>query len=696
MRCVDNSHVSICDRETIMTKQLAVDIGGTFVDAIVFDSETGEIQQKKLSTTPDNPAEGVLQSIDKLDASVDNVESFIHGTTLSLNAVLESEGARTGIITNEGFVDVFEMGRYDRPAEDMFKTPYYKPDPLVQGRNRVGVAGRMSPDGDIVEPLDEEGVREASDTLVKENGVESIVVCFLHSYRNPDHEQWVADVIRNRHPEVSVSVSSDIVREYREYERISTSVLDGYIKPIFESYVERLNQSMTDAGFDGSFYITRSGGGAVLADDAKSVPVHTLLSGPAGGLIGAAHIGEQIGHPNVIAADVGGTSLDVCVVQDGSPTIRHESALENLNLPVIMPIYDIRTLGAGGGSIAWVDNGLLKVGPESAGADPGPICYGEGGTEPTVTDAALRLGYLDPDNFLGGEFSLAVEEAYQGIDEKVATSLDMSVLEASRGIFDVTKVGTVTAIRQITVERGLDPRDFAMVAYGGAGPLFLPLVAREMELDEVVIPRSPSVFSAKGMLMTDVVHDFSQTYLQGLDNVDLSEVESKFQELESQATDALAEGEFSSAQRDLERTAELRYRGQEHTVEVSLGDISSKRDVHESFEDEHSHRYGHRMDDPVEFVHLRVRGRGRTDTPDFEREDPEEGKSRERTRDAYCFAADEMLPFCVMARRTLESGDTVKGPAIIQEPTSTLVFYSDQTATVDELGNIIVTINGDN
>jgi N-methylhydantoinase A len=680
-----------------MTKQLAVDIGGTFVDAIVFDSETGEIHLEKASTTPEDLTKGVIESIDKLDVSVDRAESFVHGTTLGLNAVLEKKGANTGILTNEGFTDVLEMGRYDRPAEDMFKIPYDKPEPLVRGRNRVGVPGRMSADGDVVEPLDESAVVEASDELVEGNGVESIVVCFLHSYQNADYERRAAELLEERYPDVTVSISSDIVREYREYERISTSVIDGYIKPIFESYVDELGGALGEAGFDGSFYITRSGGGAVQAEDAKSVPVHTLLSGPAGGLIGAAHIGERLGHSNVIAADVGGTSLDVCVVQDGSPTVRHESALESLNLPVLMPIYDIRTLGAGGGSIAWVDNGLLKVGPESAGANPGPICYGRGGTEPTVTDAALRLGYLDPENFLGGELSVSVDEAYRGIEEKVADPLGMSVLEASRGIFDVTKVGTVTAIRQITVERGLDPRDFAMVAYGGAGPLFLPLVAREMDISEVVIPRSPSVFSAKGMFMTDVVHDFSQTYLEELDHVEIEGIEAKFEQLETEATEALTDDGFDDAQRELDRTAEIRYRGQEHSVEVSLDDVSSKADIRDRFESVHRNRYGHQMDDPVEIVHLRVRGRGVTETPDFGREETTSGgvDLGEDTREAYCFAEEEVVPFQVVDRDSLGTGETLEGPAIVQEPTSTLVFYSDQSAIVDELGNVVVTTESD-
>jgi len=362
-----------------------------------------------------------------------------------------------------------------------------------------------------------------------------------------------------------------------------------------------------------------------------------------------------------------------------------------------MPIYDIRTLGAGGGSIAWVDNGLLKVGPESAGANPGPICYGRGGTEPTVTDAALRLGYLDPENFLGGELSVSVDEAYRGIEEKVADPLGMSVLEASRGIFDVTKVGTVTAIRQITVERGLDPRDFAMVAYGGAGPLFLPLVAREMDISEVVIPRSPSVFSAKGMFMTDVVHDFSQTYLEELDHVEIEGIEAKFEQLETEATEALTDDGFDDAQRELDRTAEIRYRGQEHSVEVSLDDVSSKADIRDRFESVHRNRYGHQMDDPVEIVHLRVRGRGVTETPDFGREETTSGgvDLGEDTREAYCFAEEEVVPFQVVDRDSLGTGETLEGPAIVQEPTSTLVFYSDQSAIVDELGNVVVTTESD-
>jgi len=670
-----------------MPNHLAVDIGGTFVDAISFHPSTGDIILEKASTTPSDPQQGVLDAVEKVDVDLADTEAFTHGTTLGLNALLEREGAHTGVITNEGFRDVLELGRYDVRDGEMYNITYQRPEQLVQRRRRLGVPGRIDADGNVVEPLDVDAVRDAVAELVETHGVESIAVCFLHAYQNPDHERRVAEIIQEAYPEVSVSISSDITKEYREYERISTTVLDAYIKPIFESYVDQLGTSLEDRGLDASFFITRSGGGALAADSAKTAPVQTILSGPAGGLIGASYVGRQTERDNLIAVDMGGTSLDACVIEDGTPSVEYEAQLEDH--PVMIPIYDIRTIGAGGGSIAWLDNDLLRVGPKSAGADPGPICYGQGGEQPTLTDAAVALGYIEADAFLDGEMDLAEDKAAQGIADRIADPLDMSVTEASEGIFDVTLANTVGEIREITVEKGLDPREFTMCAYGGAGPMFAPLLAREIGMNEILIPQAPSVFSAWGMLMADVVYDYSQTQISVLAETDYDELEADFEQLEQNGRETLSDEGFSAEERRFERSVEMRYLGQEHTVKVPANDIDSVAELGERFEEYHINRYGHAMDDPAEAVHVRVRAIGATEKPELQSADA--AVEREpATTSAYCFAKEDFVDFQIVQRNALRPGDTVEGPAIVREPTTTIVFHSDQEGRVDEFGHLII------
>jgi N-methylhydantoinase A len=458
--------------------------------------------------------------------------------------------------------------------------------------------------------------------------------------------------------------------------------------------VNQLDAAIGDEGFDGEFYLARSGGGAVPVEEAKSAPIETILSGPAGGLIGASRVAEQMGRDQVLAVDMGGTSLDACVVEDGEPAVAYQSSLEQQ--PLLIPVYDIRTIGAGGGSIAWLDGELLKVGPQSAGADPGPICYGQGGTEPTVTDAAVVLGYIDPDEFLGGDMELDVAATREGIIEKLADPQDLSVTEASKGVIDVTTANTVSAIREITVERGLDPRDFSMVAYGGAGPMFNPMLARELRVDEVVVPQAPAVFSAWGMLMSDVVYDFSQTDIEPLEELGVDVIDERFDKLEAKAVDQLRDEGFDRERVSLNRSVEMRYLGQEHTVEVPVTGAESTDELYDRFASEHETRYGHTMDDVAEVVHLRVRAVGENQKPVMEQ--LERGRSEPApsgSREAYCFAADERKEFPVYRRDDLAADDEIAGPAIVQEPTATTVFHSDQTARVDEFGHIIIRQDGE-
>ena len=674
-----------------MTYRLAVDIGGTFVDAVVFDVGSGEWRLEKSFTTPGNAAAGVNAAIKRLGIDCSALDSFIHGTTLGLNTLLEHKGAVTGILTNAGFEDIFEMGRYNRDRTQMYSLEYDVRPPLVPKRMRLGIPCRMNANGDVLQPLDEEAVRAAVRQLVEKWEVQAIAVCYLHAYKNPAHEERTAEIIRVEWPELSVSISSAIVREYREYERTSTTVANAYIQPIFRRYIGSLEATLAEQGFSGSFYITRSGGGALLARDASAVPVHTIFSGPAGGLIGAARLSEILGRANLIAVDIGGTSTDACVVRDGTPTLKYQAELEKL--PLMIPAYNICTIGAGGGSIARVEGGLLKVGPQSAGAEPGPICYGRGGQQPTFTDAAVVLGYIDPDNFLGGEVRLDADAAHAGLLKHVAEPLGLTDIEAARGVFDVLLARTVSAIREITVQEGFDPREFSMLAYGGAGPMFVPLVAREMDVREVIMPQAPAGFSAWGMLMTDLVQEYSETCVGLLEHVGLDSLHRIEQRLADQAREDLERGGFAPADRTIECAAALRYFGQEHTLDTVLEDGDDLASLCRRFDAVHKQRYGHTMTDPVQIVHVRVRGIGRTPRPEL-RTIPRRAAGAptpRASRKAFCFAHRAMVDFAVYDRDKLRDGDVVPGPAIVEEATTTLAFFSDQHASVDKYGHMFIT-----
>jgi N-methylhydantoinase A len=670
--------------------RLAVDIGGTFVDAVLFDVTTGDWRLEKSFTTPSDAATGVGDAIRRLGLDGAAISSFIHGTTLGLNTVLERKGARTGILNNAGFEDIFEMGRYSRDRTQMYSLEYDVAPPLVPRRMRLGVPGRMNAKGEELQPLDETTVRAVVKRLVEEWGVQALAVCYLHAYRNPEHERRTAEIIRAEWPNLAVSISSDIVREYREYERTSTAVVNAYIQPIFRRYIGSLERILAAQDFSGAFYITRSGGGALLAHDSIDTPIHTIFSGPAGGIIGSTWLSKFIDRPDLIAVDIGGTSTDACVVRGGAPALKYQATLARL--PLMIPTYDISTIGAGGGSIARVEGGLLKVGPQSAGAEPGPICYRRGGTQPTFTDATVVLGYIDPDHFLGGELHLDAEGARAGLTAQVANPLGLTATEAARGVYDVMLARTVSAIREITVEEGLDPREFSMLAYGGAGPVFVPLVGREMGVREVIVPQAPSVFSAWGMLMTDLVQEYAQTVVGLLDDIGIDAMRRIAGELTGKATADLERGEFVATDRTIEWEAALRYFGQEHTLEVPLRESDDLDALRERFHAAHARRYGHAMTDPVQLVHLRVRGIGRNPRPAL-RTVPgrTSGAPTPRARRvAFCFARREMVEFSVYSRETLCASDTVPGPAIVEEATTTLVFHSDQEAKVDKYGHLFI------
>ncbi|MBX6351579.1 MAG: hydantoinase/oxoprolinase family protein [Clostridia bacterium] len=677
--------------------RIAVDVGGTFTDVIVLDESRSELRLEKAATTPKDPSQGVLLGLRKTGVDFASISHFVHGTTLGLNAIITRTGARVAIVTTKGFRDVFELGRTARDA--MYDFTYRKPEPLVSRRFAFEVTERMTFDGQVHTPFDEEEARRVAERI-RSLGVESVAVSFLHSYANPAHEEAMARVLAEVCPEVSVTLSHRLSREYREYERTSTAVVDAYIKPIVQRYLHKLDGELRREGFRGQFLMTRSGGGAMTVASAAEQPVHLVNSGPAGGAIGAAYFSRLTGRPNIITLDMGGTSLDTCLVVGGDVRVNSESKVEHW--PVQVPMIDIRTLGAGGGSIAWIDpGGHLQMGPASAGADPGPACYGKGGSQPTFTDAALVCGYLDPANFLGGEMALDARLAEDAIRRVVAEPLGLSLTDAASAMIRISEAKIEGAIREISVEQGHHPRDFALLAFGGAGGFVAAAVAREIGIPVAIVPPGPANFSALGMLMVDVVHDFAQTYVTGLDDLDLRAVNEILATLAERGRAALRADGFDAAHTVLEPSVEMRYQGQEHTVRVPLArlaiETADKSSIVQAFNAAHEAQYGHHVDDPVEIVTLRLRAIGTVTHPSLPRVAPGRGadSARKGERDVHRFGAGEPIRYAVFDRTRLGAGDRIEGPAIVEEPSSTTLVHAGDRAEVGEFGEIVITIGGE-
>ena len=672
---------------------LGIDIGGTFVDVILFDWDTGELFLEKDLTTPDNPSEGVLAAIQKLNISLESAEVIVHGTTLGLNAIIERRGANPGIITNKGFRDIFELGRGDLPPEHMYDIHYQRPNPLVKRRNICGVSGRINVFGDVEVELNKHEIIEATQYLVNVQGLDSIAVCCLHSYKNPSQENKIADIIREAFPNLHLSISNQVVREYREYERTCTTVLDAYIRPIFENYVDELDGELNAMNFAGKFLIMRSSGGTMTAKIAKRRPLDSVMSGPAGGIVGAKYLAKEIGLSHILTMDFGGTSLDTCVIENAEPSVIHESSLQHH--PVLIPSYDIRCIGAGGGSIAWLEEGMLRLGPQSAGAHPGPIAYDRGGSQPTLTDAALILGFIDPKKFLNGQLPLNLELAKKGIQKELAIPMHINLTDAAALVFSVLIAQTEGAVREITVEQGKDYKDFTVLAFGGAGPLVAPLLALEMGIPSTIIPKVPAAFSAWGMLMSDIATDFSRTFIAEMTEDLIPEIEVKLDILQKEAEESLAQQGVIHSAMTVIRNLEIRYVGQEHTIKMQIPKIYSHELLREMFDRAHESRYGHCTTQPLELVNLRVTGIGQLNKPALKKHTSELKKKRDDVpcnyRDAYCFKEKRLTPFSIYDRKELAKGTEIEGPAIIDEGTSTTVIYTSQSCHVNEYDQMIIT-----
>jgi len=670
---------------------IALDVGGTFTDVTLRDLGSGRLWITKTPTTPHDPSEGFVAGVDKALAlagvGASGLRHVLHGTTTATNAILESKGAAAGLLTTAGFRYVLEIGRHDIPRRaNMFA--WTKPARPVPPERIFEVPGRIGVDGEDIEPLGEDAVRDAARQL-RAAGVASIAVCFVHSYANGAHERRAREILLDEYPECAVSLSCDVLPVFREFERSMVTVLNAYVQPLVGRYVGRLAERLRARDIAAALSIMKSNGGVVAADVVRAQSIHTALSGPAAGVIGARLIGESTGLRDVISVDVGGTSADICLIQGGEAAVTTEGRVGDWPVPV--PMVDIHTIGAGGGSIARVTtDGTLTVGPESAGAVPGPACYGLGGEEPTVTDAHLVLGRIPP-HLLGGEMRLDAERARRAIDERVARPLGLSLEAAACGILDIVNNNMVGAIRLVSVERGHDPRDFALVAFGGAGPLHGADLAALLSMRTIVVPRHPGVLSTFGLLGTEVRNDYARTSLQKPPDYDLESVARIYRELEAQADAWLGEEGVPTAQRRCVRLADLRYRHQGFELTVPWAGPALDVDaLIERFHERHERLYTYALRDaPVEIVTLRVAASGRVRRFAL----PAVGARRarpQRARRRVYFAGRGWIDTACVQREALGAGARVVGPAIVEQLDATTVVPPGQRGRVDRFGNLII------
>jgi N-methylhydantoinase A len=684
--------------------RIGIDTGGTFTDVVAVDETTGEIATTKTPSTPADPAEGFLAGIEKvltqLGLSGDAVSAVSHGTTVATNKLLEGKVENLGFITTEGYRHVLEIARQSVP--DGYGNSYFwvKPPRIVPADRVRTVRGRLAVDGSEVRPFDEDGAVAAA-RFFAEQGITTIGVCFLHAYANPEHELAMRAVLEREHPEATVSISSEVLREYREYERSVTTLVDAAVKPNIRRYVENISRRLAEYATSGGeprdvpFYVMKSNGGVLSASEVVHQPITTVLSGPAAGALGAALVASTAGVDKVLTCDGGGTSTDVTVVVGGQPALTTEGSVGAY--PSKIPMIDVVTVGAGGGSIAWVTpEGTLKVGPQSAGADPGPLCYGQGGTEPTITDAHVLLGRIPP-HLLGGEIPLDVEAARAGIAD-LAQRLGLGLEECARGILEISAWNQANALRQISVKRGLDVRDFTLVTFGGSGSLLACRLVDVLGLQGVLVPPDPGNLSAFGLLTVDVRNDYVRTHVSREDRLDHAAVQQVLDELQSDADGALAREGFAADERRFARTADLRYYGQAFEVRVDLPsgpvDAEMVAAVAEAFHTEHRQLYGYDFaDDPrqqVEWVNLRVTGIGPIRRPDVRRVAPGHGADNARTGTRTAWFEEEVQA-ALYDRSKLGAGDVVDGPAVIEEFGSTVPVHPGFRARVDDFGNLRLT-----
>lgn len=670
--------------------RVSMDIGGTFTDVITYDEDSGEYRAGKSSTTPADLTEGVFAALSSLVSDAKDISFIVHGTTQGLNAFLTRRGERVLLLATEGARDQLHIAR--GPRWKLYDLHYRKPEPLVPLSDIVGIPGRFSFEGEELTPLDEDAVRAAA-ARAREEGILAIAVGYLFSFRHHQHELRTREILREELGEdVTISLSHEAAKEWREYERTSSATVEAYTGPVVRRYLTKLESSLDDNGLAVPLHVMQSSGGILTVDSARERPLQTLLSGPVGGAMGGVALAELLGRQNLICVDMGGTSFDVSLVVNGVPDTSPEASIEGL--PMLMPVVNIHTVGAGGGSIAWLESGGLRVGPQSAGATPGPVCYGRGGTEPTVTDANLVLGRVDPEWFAGGQMTLDVEAARRAVGA-LGDKLGLSVEAMAEGICDVANAKMAQAIRTITVARGIEPREFTLVAFGGAGPMHGVFLAEELGIREVVVPRFPGAFSAWGMLQSSIRKDQSEAFFYRDEDLSSELMAQRLEVLGTEVADFLAHEGVAPENSTLQFAVDVRYVSQEYTLTVPLNDATEPTSpqflsgLAERFAKMHDERYGHsNLGAPIELVTLRVTGFG-----DLGRARP--SVQPEHVDELSASRADVVFGGAPHASRLfrrseLGAGAAMNSPAVILEETATTVVPPGFTITVDPFGNLIL------
>ena len=675
-----------------------IDTGGTFTDTIMIDTESKNVYLNKVSSTPQDPSIAFINGLNKTGQNISSLKRITHGTTHAINTIIQRKGAITGLITTRGFRDILEIRRGNRPRGRAFDLQWTKPKPLVPRYLRVGVKERVDADGNVLCELDKEHLLKAVHFLMK-HGVNSIAICFLFSYRNPIHEKNAKEMIQKKFPNLYISISSEILPEWREYERSCATVADAYIKMVMSNYIGNLEKKLKTSGYNRPFYIMNSNGGIMTSNITKEQPVQTFLSGPVAGVVAANFIGKKAGFDDLISIDMGGTSFDSGIIRKGKFIYTTEKEIEE-GVPVKISMLDIRTIGAGGGSIAWIDSGgVLKVGPQSAGADPGPVCYRTGGEDPTVTDANLVLGRLNPEYFLGGEQKLEVDLAKEVIQDKIAGPLNLPLIEAALGIIKVVVVNMAQDLRVITTERGYDPRKFALVAFGGAGPLHAALIAREMGIKHVVVPPYPGITSAIGLLLSDLKFDTVRSLYSCIERDGTDLIAKYLSEMLRQGI-TLIEDEGYIGEPICQTSLDMRYRGQNYQINIPVDKNNlSVEDIAQRFDERHKYLYGFSLQGtPHEVLLVRTSVIGKV----LEEDDIlktfsviEKGESTAEPVELRKVWEDsnQLVDCKVYKRVNLSKKIIIEGPAVIEEMDSTVIVPSWSQAATDPFGNLLISIN---
>ncbi|MCW5689444.1 MAG: hydantoinase/oxoprolinase family protein [Pseudolabrys sp.] len=677
---------------------MSADVGGTFTDVAAFDEPTGKLMLGKTLTTHQRLVTGIETGVDKAGASFPQAQLFLHGTTVAINTILERTGAPCALLTTQGFRDIYEIGRVNRPeAYNLF---FQKHKPLIDRDLRFDIRERCDAQGRVLIPLDEQQVLDTVAEAVKK-GVKAVAILFLHSYRNPAHEKRAKEIVEKAFPDLFVTASHELSQEYREFERTSTTAANAYVGPRVRRYLGEMDEHLTETGFTGTFLVVQSTGGLFDIEEAQQSCIRMLESGPAAGVIGSKVLCDQLGLKNAIAFDMGGTTAKAGVIYQGDVLMTGGQIVGGYasGLPLQIPMIDIQEVGTGGGSIARIEAGALRVGPESAGSSPGPVCYGLGGLEPTVTDCNLVLGRLAPDRFLGGEMKLDLAGATKAIEQRIGKALDLGTLQAADGILRVAVTKMAHMVRWVTTERGLDAADFAMVAYGGAGPLHAAMIARELRIGKLIIPFAPGHFSAYGMLFADLRRDLVNTWFKPFADVSFDEMEALYRAMEKAGAEDLERGRHMTVDTVSLRGADMRYVGQEHAVTVDIPmELFEKQDrdgIKKLFDAVHETRYGyHNADEKAEIVSLRSATVGRMKKPERQRLDQggvAPNAAFAGNRQVY-FSGVGMVDTPTFERTKLVAGNRIDGPALIEEHASTTVVFPQDKVEVDAFGNLHIEI----